>query len=197
MGSASNANRPIYIHITPKSKNIITSDKNKSNLQHPPTYTKMAQFLIFCLIFANAFAVLTMASEEGAAPAFSPSSNSENLHNAKAPMVRKLGKHHPKVLVNSYGAPGLGPSEAPQTKEKRQSVEETGSSIQIDPTGPSNEENGSVQEQGILLRKQHHHSVDKSVAGGAVILGGLATTFLVAVFCYIRATGRHKAETVT
>ncbi|KAF7845439.1 hypothetical protein G2W53_002344 [Senna tora] len=37
-----------------------------------------------------------------------------------------------------------------------------------------------------------HHSVDKSIAGGGVILGGLATTFFLSVFCYIRATARHN-----
>lgn len=43
------------------------------------------------------------------------------------------------------------------------------------------------------VRRGHHHStVDRSVAGGGVILGGLATTFLVVVFCYIRATRKHK-----
>ncbi|CAN8270025.1 unnamed protein product [Cochlearia groenlandica] len=43
------------------------------------------------------------------------------------------------------------------------------------------------------IRRGHHHStVDRSVAGGGVILGGLATVFLVAVFCYIRATRKHK-----
>lgn len=52
----------------------------------------------------------------------------------------------------------------------------------------------SLVEKELHLAKQHHSSVDKSVAGGGVILGGLAMTFLVAVFCYIRATGRHKSE---
>lgn len=43
------------------------------------------------------------------------------------------------------------------------------------------------------VRRGHHHStVDRSVAGGGVILGGLATTFCVAVFCYIRATRKQK-----
>ncbi|AAF14026.1 hypothetical protein AtNW77_Chr3g0164511 [Arabidopsis thaliana] len=43
------------------------------------------------------------------------------------------------------------------------------------------------------VRRGHHHStVERSVAGGGVILGGLATTFLVVVFCYIRATRKHK-----
>jgi hypothetical protein len=43
-------------------------------------------------------------------PASSPSSKGENLHNGEAPMVRKLGKHQPKVVVSSYDAvPGLNP----------------------------------------------------------------------------------------
>ena len=37
-----------------------------------------------------------------------------------------------------------------------------------------------------------HHKVDKSIAGGGVIIGGLATAFVVAIFCYIRATRRTR-----
>ncbi|CAH8309672.1 unnamed protein product [Eruca vesicaria subsp. sativa] len=45
------------------------------------------------------------------------------------------------------------------------------------------------------VRLGHHHStVDRSVAGGGVILGGLATTFLVVVLCYLRATRKHKTS---
>ncbi|KAI9073845.1 hypothetical protein K1719_044197 [Acacia pycnantha] len=44
------------------------------------------------------------------------------------------------------------------------------------------------------LSKQHHRSFDGSIAAGVVILGGLATTFLVAVFFYIRASGRSKPQ---
>ncbi|KAL6287440.1 hypothetical protein ACE6H2_011830 [Prunus campanulata] len=36
-----------------------------------------------------------------------------------------------------------------------------------------------------------HHSSDKSVAGGGVIIGGLVTTIFAAVFCYIRVTRRR------
>ncbi|KFK38293.1 hypothetical protein AALP_AA3G095300 [Arabis alpina] len=43
-----------------------------------------------------------------------------------------------------------------------------------------------------VQRGHHHSTVDRSVAGGGVILGGLATTFFVAVFCYIRATRKPK-----
>lgn len=43
-------------------------------------------------------------------------------------------------------------------------------------------------------QQPRHRGFNKSIYGGGVILGGLATTFLVAVFCYIRATGRKNAS---
>ncbi|KAK7263570.1 hypothetical protein RJT34_31162 [Clitoria ternatea] len=36
-----------------------------------------------------------------------------------------------------------------------------------------------------------HHSTDKSVAGGGVIIGGLVTAIFAAIFCYIRVTRRR------
>ncbi|KAI3457256.1 hypothetical protein Pfo_013919 [Paulownia fortunei] len=39
-----------------------------------------------------------------------------------------------------------------------------------------------------------HHSADKSVAGGGVIIGGLVTAIFAAVYCYIRVTRRRPAE---
>jgi hypothetical protein len=47
------------------------------------------------------------------------------------------------------------------------------------------------------MKQHHHHPFDKSMAGGGVILGGLATTFSVAIYCYIRATSKHKLDTTT
>lgn len=91
---------------------------------------------------------------------------------APAPMIRKMGKHQ--------NAPALSPSNE-QSSREAQAVPET-------------EDNVSILEQKIHLK---HHHVDRSVAGGGVILGGLATTFLVAVFCYIRATARHKKTEIT
>ncbi|KAJ0089402.1 hypothetical protein Patl1_31771 [Pistacia atlantica] len=106
-------------------------------------------------------------------PAQSPSSS-------QTPSIRKLGKHQSEA--------GFSPSEAPEA------AKESGNSSDKKASNESNkEENLRVEGQKIHL-KNNHHSVDKSVAGGGVILGGLATTFLVAVFCYIRATGRHKAD---
>ncbi|KAF5183768.1 hypothetical protein FRX31_026644 [Thalictrum thalictroides] len=42
-----------------------------------------------------------------------------------------------------------------------------------------------------------HYSIDKSILGGGVILGGLGATFLVSVFCYIRVTRRQTEATTT
>ncbi|KAL6554051.1 hypothetical protein OROMI_019724 [Orobanche minor] len=39
-----------------------------------------------------------------------------------------------------------------------------------------------------------HHSADKSVAGGGVIIGGLVTATFAAVYCYIRVTRRRTTE---
>ncbi|KAG6595353.1 hypothetical protein SDJN02_11373, partial [Cucurbita argyrosperma subsp. argyrosperma] len=46
----------------------------------------------------------------------------------------------------------------------------------------------------VLENREHHKSRDMSIAGGGVILGGLATTFFVAIICYIRATKRQNSE---
>lgn len=43
-----------------------------------------------------------------------------------------------------------------------------------------------------------HHSPDRSVAGGGVIIGGLVTAIFAAVYCYIRVTRReHNTQTLT
>ncbi|KAH6827084.1 hypothetical protein C2S53_004690 [Perilla frutescens var. hirtella] len=42
-----------------------------------------------------------------------------------------------------------------------------------------------------------HHSSDKSVAGGGVIIGGLVTAIFAAVYCYIRVTRRKHADNLT
>lgn len=41
---------------------------------------------------------------------------------------------------------------------------------------------------------EEHHRSNASVAGGGVILGGLATAVLAAVFCYIRVTRRRPPQ---
>ncbi|KAJ7950243.1 Transforming growth factor beta receptor type 3 [Quillaja saponaria] len=150
----------------------------------------MSQILFLCFILSNALVGLAMASHKPqimvqSAPSPSPSpSNSQRLYKAEAPVIRKLGKHqHEEVVIGSSATPSLSPSKASHSGEehKQNSIDE-----------PNTEE--ILSSQGHLIKHHHHSMFDKSVAGGGVILGGLATTFLVAVFCYIRATGRHQAE---
>ncbi|QCD87882.1 hypothetical protein DEO72_LG3g2422 [Vigna unguiculata] len=58
---------------------------------------------------------------------------------------------------------------------------------------PSPEENKSAEAPQIR-RLGKHHSTDKSVAGGGVIIGGLVTAIFAAVFCYIRVTRRRDTR---
>lgn len=133
------------------------------------------QLLLLCLILAAAYVSETMAADEKAQTIEHPSS----APTPSPSMIRKLGKHHLSDSRSS-NAPALSPSSAPASENQV----------------PVDEESVSILEQKIHLKK-NHHSLDRSVAGGGVILGGLATTFLVAVFCYIRATARHKAAETT
>ncbi|KAJ0780267.1 hypothetical protein HanPI659440_Chr06g0235711 [Helianthus annuus] len=135
------------------------------------TLQTMARFVLFFLILAHTFLTIS-AGYSGTepmleAPAFSPLNN-RNI--AKAPKIRKLGKHH--VIK----------SEPPTTR----------------PSSDHEENNGSMaeEEDGMYLEKHHHHhisaSVDKSIVGGGVILGGLVMAFVVSIVCYIRATRRRS-----
>ncbi|PIN02256.1 hypothetical protein CDL12_25231 [Handroanthus impetiginosus] len=96
---------------------------------------------------------------------------------AEVPMGRKLGSHnfHNKITA---------PSPSPSRSEADHKLEENGGGAQ-------------EQEQVIKIKHHHHRSIDKSVAGGGVILGGLVTLFLVALFCYIRATRRKDLQPVS
>ncbi|KVI04193.1 uncharacterized protein LOC112526067 [Cynara cardunculus var. scolymus] len=55
------------------------------------------------------------------------------------------------------------------------------------PREEENDESGGVQK---VHTENHRHSSDKSVAGGGVIIGGLATAVLATLYCYIRVTRR-------
>ncbi|KAM3216417.1 hypothetical protein P3L10_025858 [Capsicum annuum] len=56
--------------------------------------------------------------------------------------------------------------------------------------GPSGVE--APESDDNILKMRHHHSADKSVAGGGVIIGGLVTAIFAAVYCYIRVTRKKE-----
>lgn len=171
----------ISIHC-PESRHFIYINVRASIFLNYPTTlrererTKMANFLFLCFLSGNLLLYLAMASDEKPQAMLESSSSSSNPP-AGAPSLRKLGKH-------SLSTP------SPESEETVDSHSEA--------VGIPSHERASVEAEnngGVMDSHDGHHSLDKSVAGGGVILGGLATTFLVAVFCYIRATGRHKPET--
>ena len=187
-----------YIYSQPQSCSMA------SNTKHLPKPTllklkKMAHFLLLCFLLANAFQGLAIATAKTQMMVQSISNPpSEPPFNGQSP-IRKLGKHQYKQLT-SFVSPTQSPSEAPQSEEKPHSSKEESKipSHQRTSVEPQNEDVlGDSHGHIHLANHNHHHAFDKSVAGGGVILGGLATTFLVAVFCYIRATGRHKSETAS
>ncbi|KAF8414049.1 hypothetical protein HHK36_002048 [Tetracentron sinense] len=62
-------------------------------------------------------------------------------------------------------------------------------------SGESSEgEKSGVAEAPGIRRMGKHHSSGESVAGGDVIIGGLATAIFAAVFCYIRVTRRRNDD---
>ncbi|XP_014515531.1 uncharacterized protein LOC106773346 [Vigna radiata var. radiata] len=164
----------------------------------------MAKFLFVCFCLANTLLSLTNAANQPQIIFQSTSTLSSNpsvqspadqrLETIEPSIGRKLGKHQ-RNEIRSSDTRNPAPSEAPKSEKNVHS----GSEGSI----PSNERTSIEAENGVLgshhgqihLTRQHHHSFDKSIAGAGVILGGLATTFLVSVFCYIRATERNKIET--
>ncbi|KAE9611017.1 hypothetical protein Lal_00015837 [Lupinus albus] len=165
----------------------------------------MSHFHFLCFLLANTFLGLAIGTNEqeiiiqslsapsSNPPSQSPSSDQRTITNEAPQIGRKLGKHQQHKQVSTSNTPIPSPSEAPQIEKKMHASSEG--------TIPNHHKNSIEPNEEVLgsqgqvhFVKQHHHSYDKSIAGGGVILGGLATTFLVTVFCYIRATRRRKSD---
>lgn len=126
----------------------------------------MAKFIVIFLILTQSFVCLVMANENAINVAKSPSSS-------PSPSIRKLGKHNQEEEKGIDNDNIIIPKEVLiGSPHQQESINE----------GDNDDE--------IKINKHHHDSIDKSIFGGGVILGGLATTFFVAIFCYIRATRR-------
>ncbi|CAN0926468.1 hypothetical protein LINGRAHAP2_LOCUS35360 [Linum grandiflorum] len=161
----------------------------------------MAQSLIMCFLLVESLMGLALASEK-VQTLVQPNSDlpSETLATSGLAfkLVRKLGNHM-EQSVSLVAPPIHGLSIAPSSQQEHEGVHGgDGSSTGSRENASSHEMDiAPGQQQEVHQEHHHHHSMDKSVAGGGVILGGLATTFLVAIFCYIRATGRDKPDTIS
>ncbi|KAL8039297.1 hypothetical protein ABFX02_10G026400 [Erythranthe guttata] len=124
-------------------------------------------FLVWCLlILVNAHLIIV----------------AEDLLESPNTTARKLaGKHDPHSKITTTSSPS--PSPSPSPSEQSLEVHENG-------VGVAEE---TVMEKG-GHHNHHHSSIRKSVVGGGVILGVLAAVFVVAVLCYIRATGKKYVE---
>lgn len=113
--------------------------------------------------------VQSTSSQSSNAPSQSPFSQRTN--EVESSIGRKLGKHQydNHVIVS----PSPSPFERSILSHEKTSV---------------------LDSQSHFHLVKQHHLFDKSIVGGGVILGGLATTFLVVVYCYIRATSKHKLD---
>ncbi|CAJ1949365.1 unnamed protein product [Sphenostylis stenocarpa] len=165
----------------------------------------MAKFLFLCFLLANTLLSLTNATNQpqiifqsSSTPSANPPAQSpsgQRPHTSEPSIGRKLGKHQNNQNKSS-DAKSPTPSEAPKSQNKVHSSSEMSiPSHQRTSIEPQDGADLGSHHVEVHLSKQQHHSFDKSIAGAGVILGGLGTTFLVSVFCYIRATGRNKLET--
>lgn len=111
-----------------------------------------------------------------------PSSNAPS----QSPFIgRKFGQHqHNQIKTSASPSPSIVPQSEKMHSNFIGSI-------------PSHQKTSILDSQGHIHFVKQHHSFDKSMVGGGVILGGLATTFLVSIYCYIRATARHKIEIIT
>lgn len=168
-------NFPLYTYVS-----YITTNQKLRHLSCSQfRIIRMARYLLLFLILVDGFLGVAMADTS---TRLAPSPSIHGIsYNAEAPKARKLGRH--QAVTTSSSPPLL----APQPRTILQPVEESSNGS----PPPSVDESGQGQEVHLEM---HHGSLDKSIAGGGVILGLLATTFLVALFCYIRATRRHKLE---
>lgn len=143
----------------------------------------MAKLIFLCFLLANTIlchvmakttnkpqiSVQSISSPSSNAPSQSPIS-SQRTNEKESSIGRKFGKHQHDPIIT---APSPSPLEGSILSHQKTSI--------LDSQGHIH-----------LVNHHHHHPFDKSMAGGGVILGGLATTFLVAVYCYIKATSKHN-----
>ncbi|KAI3992280.1 hypothetical protein MKX01_030001 [Papaver californicum] len=116
-------------------------------------------------------------------PATPPSSASDEYHGVVTDAVEESDPHVETTPDENHGSEAAA---APRHGNNEHSEEEHHEAAET-----------SGAESPLGSRKLGHHRShpsQKSVAGGGVILGGLAATFLVSIGCYIRATRRKNSS---
>ncbi|KAK4796097.1 hypothetical protein SAY86_028423 [Trapa natans] len=148
----------------------------------------MARSALLYLLLGDLFLALAMESEMSPSPSPSTVDKSSNLN-------RKLGLHQQvenephHVQEYTSPSPALRPGGGGYVTEHA-----PGEPSPVEQMIDGEVLNIQTKETNL---KKHQKSVDKSVAGGAVILACLAVVFLGAIFCYIRATGRQKQDSMS
>ncbi|KAK4727412.1 hypothetical protein R3W88_032329 [Solanum pinnatisectum] len=123
-----------------------------------------SRFMFFCSVFISLLIFQAMAEKS----------------ETSLPFPRKLTIR--RVTESSIANP-------PLSKDRIAELFEEGENEIVE--GPSGAE-ASAPEDTNNLKIRHHHSADKSVAGGEVIIGGLVTAIFAAVYCYIRITRKKE-----
>ncbi|KAG9454322.1 hypothetical protein H6P81_007226 [Aristolochia fimbriata] len=141
----------------------------------------MARILLFCLIFTHGIVSLAVADKpsssalpDGAVP---PSSTSLVRQNQESESKMPAIAEAPEDL---HSVDPMRESKRVSGGEMKKESEEEAHEIA---EAPENRKMG-----------KHKRSSEESVAGGGVIIGGLATAILAAVFCYIRVTRKKQSE---
>ncbi|XP_021721035.1 uncharacterized protein LOC110688575 [Chenopodium quinoa] len=109
------------------------------------------------------------------------------------PEPRKFG-HHGANKSQHSNAPSVSPSQAPESSHNSVKNHHENASSSNDETTNAHGEELSPHQEVHLENVHAHHHTDKSVAGGGVIIGCLATAFVLSIFCYIRATRRTQQQ---
>ncbi|KAI4322588.1 hypothetical protein L6164_022265 [Bauhinia variegata] len=95
-----------------------------------------------------------------------------------------------QAMANDSEAAGLNPNSLELKTETAAGEHENRDRTADEPVSSTSE--SEAAEAPEIRRLGKHHSTDKSVAGGGVIIGGLVTAICAAVFCYIRVTRKRE-----
>uniref|UniRef100_A0A3Q7J2F9 Uncharacterized protein n=2 Tax=Solanum lycopersicum TaxID=4081 RepID=A0A3Q7J2F9_SOLLC len=120
----------------------------------------ISKFMFFCSVFISLLIFQGMAEKSHISP----------------PFPRKLTIR--KIAESSIANP-------PLSKGRIEELFEEGENEIVEACSRAE---ASAPEGTNILKIRHHHSADKSIAGGEVIIGGLVTAIFAAVYCYIRIT---------